>query len=229
MPCFNSCMPLSHYSPTFHTLLNEARERYVTPGETIVTTEDIHSVFCVKQGFVKRFLIKNDGSISVQGIYGPGDCFGMTALSRLLIANATFGSTEVYYYEAINKALICEIDDYVVQQALTTHPELYKDFFTIQGWQNIGDVWQLENRGLENATKRVAHIITHYMERYGRNTKQGWEFKVPFIQQDLADILDLTRETVSLAIGDLKKLQLLSDQRHIIVPDITALKDYAYS
>lgn len=222
-------MPLSHYSLRFHQILDSGRLLAVDKGETIVTTENIHAVYCVKEGFVKRFLIKNDGSLSVQGIYGPGDCFGMTALSRLLLRQDTYSGAETYYYAAINAVTVCEVEDLILQDSLSKYPELYKDFFTIQGWHSLSDVWHLENQGISSADKRVAHIICYYMERYGVLTDRGWECRVPFIQQDLADILDLSRETISLAITDLKKRGLLREARKISVPSIDRLKDEAYS
>src|SRR5690606_20644554 len=111
------------------------------------------------------------GSLSVQGIYGPGDCFGMTALSQFLIKGASYNGAEVYYYEAISDATVYEIDKQILQDALTMQQELYKDLFTIQGWHSLSDVWLLENQGLENASKRVAHIVCFYMERYGNLSK----------------------------------------------------------
>lgn len=222
-------MPLSQYSKAFHGLLDKARIHTATRGETIVTTENMQSVFCVKEGFVKRFLIKNDGSISVQGIYGPGDCFGVTTLSRLLVKAMPYTGSEVYYYEAINDVKVYEIESLTIQRALSREPELYKDFFIIQSWHSLSDVWRLENQGLANANKRAAHIICFYMERYGAPTARGWRFKVPFIQQDLADILDLSRETVSLSINELKKQKLLKGRRKIMVPSLPELKAYAYS
>lgn len=222
-------MPLSQYSSSFQGLLQEGNLRSVTKGQTIVTTENIRGIFCVKRGFVKRFLIKNDGAISVQGIYGPADCFGMSILSRLLVKEYVYSGSETYYYEALTDAVVYEININDIRNTLLTRPELYKDFFTMQGWHSLSDVWLLENQGLANAQKRVAHIICFYMERYGILTKKGWEFKVPFIQQDLADILDLSRETVSLAINDLRKQKLIKGRRKIIVPSLQALKTYAYS
>lgn len=224
-------MPFAHYSSAFHELLEGARIHTANKGETIVTTENIHSVFCIKKGFVKRFLIKKDGAISVQGVYGPGDCFGVTALSRLLLKNSLYSyrGAETYYYEAINKATVYEIEDSILQKKLLSNPELYKDFFTIQGWHSLSDVWHLENQGLGTANKRVAHIIYFYMERYGMSTRRGWECRVPFIQQDLADILDLSRETVSIAVNELRRARLLKRSREIIVPDLDRLKTEAYS
>lgn len=221
-------MPLSQYSSTFHKLLDEAHIHKVGKGTTLATTDNTRGVFCVRKGFVKRYLIKNDGSISVQGIYGPGDCFGITTLSRLLIRDNAYNGAETYYYEAINDAIVYEIDIKTLQKALPSHQELYKDFFTIQGWHSLSDVWRLENQGIKGALNRVAHIICFYMERYGIQSRKGWEFKVPFIQQDLADILDLSRETVSIAISELKRDGLVKGQRKIIIPDLEKLKEKAY-
>ena len=222
-------MPLSQYSTSFSKLLDISPTRQASRGEAIATTDSISGIFCIRKGFVKRFNIKNDGSISVQGIYGPGDCFGMTALSSLLVRNYTYSGSETYYYEAINDVSVYEIESTILVDKLPTHLELYKDLFTIQSWHSLADVWMLENQGLDNAHKRVAHIICFYLERYGVQISGAWELKVPLIQQDLADILNLTRETVSLAISELKNETFLAKQRKIRVTNREALKKLAYS
>ena len=75
----------NHYSNTLRQLINTAYKRIAERGEVIAATDNLRSIFCIKEGFTKRFLIKNDGSISVQAIYGPGDCFGITTLTGLLL------------------------------------------------------------------------------------------------------------------------------------------------
>lgn len=209
--------------------MRDGYRRVAESGEVIATTDNLRSVFCVKEGFVKRFLIKNDGSISVQGIYGPGDCFSIAALTNILMDGKFYTGSEVYYYEAIQHTVVHEIPGDVLKSRLDAHPELFKDFFLIQSRHSQSNIWLLENQGLSGAGKRVAHIICFYMERYGVQTPRGWEFKIPLIQQDLADLLDLARETVSLAIGDLKKQKLIKGRRKVIIPSLPKLKDYAYS
>ena len=124
--------------------------------------------------------------------------------------------------------VVHEIENKVLRKACSLHQELYKDFFIIQSWHSLSDVWRLENQGLDTAYRRVAHIICFYMERYGETTPRGWQFKVPLTQQDLADIIDLSRETVSIAVNELKQAGLLLSRRKIIVPDLDALKKEAY-
>lgn len=227
--CLYSDMPFSRYSTTFNKLLDTSRIRRATKGEVIATTESISGVFSVRKGFVKRFNIKNDGSISVQEIYGPGDCFGITSLSSLLLRNYIYSGLETYYYEAINETRVHELDVSLLIESLHAHQELYKDLFIIQSWHSLSDVWMHESRSLDTATKRVAHIICFYLERYGVRINSWWELKVPLIQQDLADILGLTRETVSLAVSELKNEGLLVKHRQVRVTDIKALRERAYS
>lgn len=222
-------MPLSQYSDDFRGLLDQAATLEVTRGETIITTENIQGIYCVKAGFVKRFLIKNDGSISVQGVYGPGDCFGMNYMFNSLVRKHFYNGSEVYYYEAINDVVVYALHGAKLHKALNKHPELYRDLFIIQAWHGLSDVWLLESRGIKSAQKRVAHIIYFYMDRYGVLLQRGWECRIPFIQQDLADILDLTRETVSIALNELKKQELIKGTRKIVVPDLGKLKELAYS
>lgn len=222
-------MPLSQYSETFHRLKKRSPHYTLRRGEVIATTETIHNLFYVSRGYTKRYFIKNDGTISVEGIYGPNDCFGIAAFADFLM-NTRLDKSEIYYYESLSNVDIWAIPHKLLCRSLPLHQELYRDLFTIQIGHSFSSMRRLENQGIENSVKRVAHIICYYLERYGTHTDEGWHFKVALTQQDLADILDLARETVSIAISDIRKQHLLRGTgRTLVIPSLDKLKRFAYS
>lgn len=198
-------------------------------GSTIAVNETIKGVYCVRQGFVKRFFIKNDGSISVQGIYGAGDCFGISALCRDLIDPHFYTGSEQYYYEAMSDDVrLSFIPKEKLLAALSRDKSLYEDLFLILAQHSISDIWILENKGIDNAYKQVAHILTFYATRYGKKRGKSRCIDVPFTQQDLADILGMSRETVSHSIAELKRSGFIKGKRTLTVQDVDKLKIEAY-
>ncbi len=216
-------------TPILAQKLPQLLTRTYARGETIATSSDINALYFIKQGFVKRFAIKNDGSINVLGISGSGEMFGITYLLHTLSSRRAYDGEEVYYCEAINDVTVYTMDADELLASLTENDALYKDLFTMISSQYASDLWLLENRSLSTAVKRVAHLMIFYLARYGKKDASGWQLAVPLTQQDLADILDLTRETVSLAISELRAQKLVQGSRTLVIPDIDALRAKAYS
>lgn len=198
-------------------------------GETITTSADIEGVYFIKQGFVKRFAIKNDGSINVLGISGSGEMIGIAHMLHTLSSRRAYDGEEIYYIEAINDVEIYAMPEEQLLSTLAENEAFYKDLFTMVSSQYASDLWLLENRSLSSAMKRVAHLLIFYLERYGQKSADGWRLVVPLTQQDLADILDLTRETVSLAISELRNKKVLEGSRTLLIPDLDILRTVAYS
>lgn len=214
----------------FNKLINDAPTVAFTKGETVTDADTIKSLYYLNKGFVKRFFIKNDGNISVQGVYGPADCFGISFLFDKLAGASLYTGSEVYYYEALSSEVqVKKVGYEELIKLLDENPGLYKDLFTIQTWHSLSNIWLLESKGIDSAYKQVAHILSFYAERYGKSTGSTQLIDVPFIQQDIADILALTRETVSHSIQVLKDKGLLKNGRRLIVTDGKRLKKEAYS
>lgn len=216
------------FSSQFSELMEDVSMVFAR-GSTIAANETIDGIYCVKQGFVKRFFIKNDGSISVQGIYGSGDCFGISALCNDLIEPNFYKGSEEYYYEAMSDDVQLQfISKDNLLAALSRDKSLYQDLFSILASHSLSDIWILENKGINNAYRQVAHILTFYATRYGKKQGNSRCIDVPFTQQDLADILGMSRETVSHSIAELKRSGFIKGRRTLTVQDINALKLEAY-
>ncbi len=219
---------MSAFSSLFTELMEDVPTEF-SRGSTIAADETINGAYCVKQGFVKRFFIKNDGSISVQGIYGSGDCFGIFALCNDLIEPCFYKGSEEYYYEAMSDSVqLSFIPKEELLAALARDKSLYQDLFSILARRSLSDVWILENKGIDTAYKQVAHILTFYATRYGKKKGASRCIDVPFTQQDLADILGMSRETVSHSIAELKRNGFIKGKRTLTVQDIDTLKREAY-
>lgn len=196
--------------------------------EAVCDSDSMDAVYQVISGFVKRYEIMNNGAINVQCIYGPGDVFSITHVFHLLMHRKLYTGPETYYYEALGNTVVHKISAEVLKDAVEKNPLLYKDLFAVAGIRFLSDIQLLENKSLASAEKRVAHILSFYIERYGRRMNTGYHLMAPLTQQDIADVLSLTRETVSLAISALKEQGLLTPARKIVVPDPQKLRDIAY-
>lgn len=198
-------------------------------GQVVQTVEGQRNLNLVKSGFIKRYLINNDGSLSVDVIYGPQDVFSLTLIFRALYEREILESPEVYYYEAMGNAeLYClNIDDFTA--ALESNPLLYKDLYNEAGKRMTYLTHGLENISMKNSYRRVAHRLAFYAHHFGHRERGGTRILVPLTHQDIADILSLTRETVSVCMMKLRAKKLIKTNRQITVTNVEKLSEEAFS
>jgi hypothetical protein len=65
-------------------MMLSGRKYKLSKGQIIQSTDDRRVFNYLVTGYVKRYLITNDGSLGVQVIYGPGDVFPITLAFSVL-------------------------------------------------------------------------------------------------------------------------------------------------
>jgi CRP/FNR family transcriptional regulator len=209
-------------------MMGSGRNYKIPKGQIIQSTDDRRVFNYLKSGFVKRYLISNDGSYGVQVIYGPEDMFPITLAFSAVFNRNINESPETYYYEAMTDVELYTIDEATLKESIEKEPELYKDLFGICGVRLHSTLHGLENLTLSNSYHRVAHEILFLAKKFGTKKVKGTEIQVQLTHQDLADILSLTRETVSTAMVQLRKNKFITTGKHICVPDMDKLEEEAH-
>lgn len=209
-------------------LLQKGRQYKIPKGQVIQSTDDRRVFNLVIKGYVKRYLIGNDGSYGVQVVYGPSDMFPITLAFSAVFNREINESPETYYYEAMTDVELYTIDESTLIDAVKQNPLLYKDFFGIAGARLHSTLHGLENLTLTNSYHRVAHEVLYIARKFGEKTIKGTRIPLPLTHQDLADILSLTRETVSTAMVQLRKNKLILTNKNIIVPNLEKLEEEAH-
>jgi CRP/FNR family transcriptional regulator len=184
----------------------------------------------VKKGYIKRYLIRKDGTLGVQSIYGPGYIFPLTIIFKILFDHVIQSEQEVYHYEAMTDTELYTIDNVTLMHNIHADPILYRDLLMVCGDRFASNIQRLENLSLHVFYKRVAHQLVFFAKYFGRKTPAGTLILIPLTQQDLADILSATRETVSLSVRQLTKKGLIKkSEKNFVIPDVEALEEEALS
>ncbi len=210
-------------------LLRGGRNYKISKKQILQTSDDRQVVNLVTSGFIKRYMITNDGTIGVQITYGKSDIFPLTIVYKTLYEQQLYQGEETFYYEAMSDVEVYTVDVAALCEEVKKNQVLYSDLFQVAGRHLESCVHSLENLALKNSQKRVAHQLLFFSRRFGKQTAKGVEIEAPLTHQDLADILSLTRETVSTALAQLRTKNLVLTNKTIIVPDLEALQAEAYS
>lgn len=209
-------------------LLHRGRSYKISKGQMLLTTYELKILHLIKSGYVKRYLIANDGSIGIQIIYGPGDIFPLTLVFKQLLGQDLYEGPEVYYYETMTEAEIYRIEGEELKKHIEHNPMLYKELMSLTGKRLHSTLYGLENVTLASTYNKVAHQLTYFAHRFGQIRSNGIKIMLPLTRQDLADILSVRRETVSIAMIELKKKGLIKGGRNITIPNIKKLEEEAY-
>jgi CRP/FNR family transcriptional regulator len=215
-------------SPHLQALFSKGRVKKYIKGEVVCSTDDTQSLVLVKSGYIKRYKIATDGTLGIQIMYGPEDIFSLTHMYRLLLGQTIYEGLEVFYYESMGDCEVLHIKPEAMVEAIKTEPALHLELFAEAGRHLKSCVHSIENISLDSAHIRVAHQILFLAQTFGIPETDGTVIQIPLTHQDLADLLSLTRETVTRAITELRHKKLLAEGRRLIVKDIDRLKQEAY-
>lgn len=79
------------------------------------------------------------------------------------------------------------------------------------------------------AYKRVAHQLVFLAREYGQEVPEGIKVMIPLRHQDLADLLESTRESITRTLSTLRARGLLAESKDIVVTNLKSLSAEAYS
>jgi len=209
--------------------LQSGQKNFYDKGELIQASDDKQKLSFVHKGFVKRYMISADGSKGVQAIYGPGEIFPLTLAFHELFNQDIYRGPEIYYYEAITPCTVYSVSNDALIKEVSANPVMYRDLLQQAGKRLNSNIQKLENIAIKNSIKRVAHQLYYFASEYGANSLFGVEITIPLTQQDIADVLSLTRETVSQSFSVLRKEGYLATDKGIVVTDIDGLEKLAFS
>lgn len=216
------------HSAALVTILKQGRARQYPKGQLIQSTDFAQSICLVKSGYVKRYMITADGSKSTQSIYGPKAFFPFSLVYDLLFDYQVYQGSETFYYEAMSNCVVYVLNAEELKQAVATNHQLYKDLLFVAGRRFKWNVHRIENASMHDAYHRVAHQLVFLAKNFGTPDVAGVRINIPMTHQDIADSVNVSRETASLVIARLRSSGLIKTNKRIRVLDIKKLEDEAY-
>ena len=221
-------MYTSDFSKELKSVMSKGRKTKFLKKQIIQSTDDRRVFNYIISGYVKRYLITNEGSLAVEVIYGPGDAFPITLAFSALFNQTINESPEIFYYETVTDVEAYTITETELKQIVYNNPGLYKDLMGVAGKRLHSTLQGLENIALKDAYSRLAHELYFLAVRFGQETADGTRILIPLTHQDLAGILSVTRETISTNMVRLKKENLVKTDKGIVIKDMQKLKAKAY-
>lgn len=193
------------------------RNRPLKKGAHLYRQGDIFkSIFAVRSGSFKSYVLGLNGQRHVTGFFFPGDIIGIDAIARHHHLNSTV---------ALEHASVCEIPFSQLEKLSHQLPGLQHQFFSIMGTE-ISKAVQIHTLlSSYTAEQRLASFILSLSTRFARCQLSSKRFLIHMTRGDIGEYLGLTLESVSRSLSVLKKKQLISiSSKDIEIKDIEGLQ-----
>lgn len=197
------------------------RQVHYRPGEELIgDAEEITSYANVVRGVVKLTKMLEDGRQQVVGLQFAPDFLGRP-----------FSQKSKLSAEAASDVDLCRIPKSVLENMIAENTS-FEHRLLEQTLRELDEAreWMV-TLGRKTAAEKVASflysIVVHIDPSIERNHATTATFDLPLTRADIADFLGLTVETVSRQLTKLRtdKVIEITNNRHIIIPDIERLKN----
>ncbi|OUM86773.1 MAG: hypothetical protein BAA01_04060 [Bacillus thermozeamaize] len=204
--------------PLFRDIEPDAFERlhlrfdqrnYPKHGTIFREGQEREAIFFILKGIVKTYKVDETGKEQLISLLHQGEMFPHVGLFDDVPYPATA--------EAIQETelLVIPISDF--RNLLASHPRMAAQVIAHME-QKIMDLQQrLQKMMSADVLHRLIDILLHLADEYGVVQNGHTVIHIPLTNQDLANMLGTSRETVSRMLNHLKKEQLLDTGRQQII------------
>jgi len=127
------------------------------------------------------------------------------------------GTPNVYFYEALTDAEVGRAPRDQVISYIKDKPAL---LFVLMGelLDDYGEtLTRIEHLVFSDAYRRVISILLYIAKHFGEKTEGGIIVEYRFTQQDIATLVGIARETASIEMSKLEKIDLIRYVDHLIL------------
>lgn len=177
-----------------------------------------YSLYIVQEGTIRLVEYTPDGQNVTLKIYGPGEIFGLLAISG------------PYPYpsqaEALQESLVIELRGQAARRLIETYPALALTFIDLL----VKHVHAAHDRLLQMAVERVevrlARALLHLGEKFVSPGGLQTTIDIPLSQKDLAEFVGTTVETINRTLKIWEEQGIIQrSRRHVAILNSQALID----
>lgn len=212
------------FASELSNLFSQGHKITLLKGETFQDSDRRPILNYIGKGFVTRYVIAEDGNLKVQSLYAPDYLFPLTIAFKSLFDLDIYDGREVVYYKALTDAVIYSIETDTFLEAIKINPLLYKELLYEAGLRFHSNIQWLENTMFKSVQERLVHLLVYLSTQFSVLTPQGTQLLFALTRQDIANILGVARETVSIHMVQLSHSGLVILEKKLIIPDINKLK-----
>lgn len=158
-------------------------------------------VYFIQGGRVKCSKVSRDGKELTLDYHGPGEFFG-----ELCVFD---GTPREEMAEAMKNAIVAVLPRENIRGLVTGDPQLAFRFARVLGDRRRHIETKLEHFVFRDVHAKLAALLLELGREYGQETEDGVKIDLKITHQEMANLIGSTRETISLALANFKKRNLV--------------------
>jgi len=189
---------------------NDALVVQYSKNETIIDeSKESDYISLIKDGYVKAYF-KSKKNLNLLVIQGAGEIIPFNSLISVPQA-------KLFTYIAMTDVSILRSSKHELLNAIGKNSWLSQEM--LNQAMNVIDIYAKRVNTLEigASIERVVSEFLHLNERFGVMQNKGSLIDVPLTHQDIAEAVNMTRETVSRAVGHLIKEKIIIQREHYFI------------
>jgi CRP/FNR family transcriptional regulator, cyclic AMP receptor protein len=195
---------------------------HCTRGQQILSPDDPPDrIHIIKKGRVRVFRTSPDGKQLTLDIFEKGTILGdMEMLGQDRLPEA--------YAEAIDDGVICTITPDELRKLIERFPVIGVNIIRHLSRRLQAAERELEAMAFQRVDQRLARRLIDLGARFGVKTERGTLIAARLTQQELADMVGTTRETLAHTLADFRRRGLLDTESHqVLIRDAERLAEVA--
>lgn len=175
------------------------------------------AVYLLKKGRVRISKLSSEGKQVTLALLEPGDIFGELALMD-------DGGPQETIAEALEETLLCLIPKADFEMLLRRYPDVSLRVTKFIGWRLRSVENKVEDIVFRSAPGRLAHLLLKLADDYGQPGPDGTMIGVKFTHQNIAELINATRQTVTELLNQFESRGLIATaKRRLVLRDREAL------
>jgi CRP-like cAMP-binding protein len=189
-------------------------------NQLILQAEDSpQGVYFLAKGFVRVYTISEQGNELTVNIFTKESFFPMFW--------AINDTANFYYFEAMSEVVVYRAPRQAFLDYIHTDIAVMNSINELILHSLSSTLIRLQYLVLGNACQRVSCVLVMLFRRFGKIRKSGMQIiSFPITQQQVADLIGLTRESVGSVMRNLEQKKIIQrSQRYYAIADFAALLD----
>ena len=196
------------------------KPRKYNEGEIIFFEDEPgEGLFLVKSGKVKLTKMVESGDEQILTIIQPGNVFAEV----VLFGNANYPATAV----ALEDSKLYLIRSNDMEKLIKEKPSIAVKLLDLMSKRLRRAQKLVRDMGLKDTTCRTASLLIYLAQEYGVNRQNKVRIDLKLTQQELANMIGTTRETISRVLNKFKEQDIIKTSRQkMIINDLDRLKEF---
>ncbi len=167
------------------------------------------AVYVLLEGRIRLMSLTEQGKQGILAFIDPGDLFGELAVAGV-------DEREEYAEAAVNSKVLA-IPRTALDPVMQKNAAVTLSITKLIGWRRQKLERRLRNLLFHSNRERLIGLLWELLPQYGKNCADGVLLDIKLSHQELANLIGVTRESVTVTLGELQQENLVQLGRQRIV------------